>query len=29
MFSILSGFESDVIQIFCDLAETRRWFGLD
>ena len=29
MFSILSGFESDVIQIFRDLAEAHCWFGLD
>ena len=29
MFSILSDFESDVIQIFRDMAEARRWLGLD
>jgi hypothetical protein len=29
MFSILSNFESDVIQIFHEMAEARRWIGLD
>ena len=29
MFSGLSDFESDVIQIFRDMAEARRWLGLD
>ncbi len=29
MFSSLSDFESDVIQIFRDMAEARRWLGLD
>ncbi len=29
MFSLLSDFESDVIQIFQDMAEARRWLGLD
>ena len=29
MFSILSDFESDVIQKIRDMAETRRWFGFD
>ena len=29
MFSLLSDFESDVIQIFRDMAEARRWLGLD
>ncbi len=29
MFSLLSGFDSDVIQIFPDMAEARRWLGLD
>ncbi len=29
MFSSLSDFVSDVIQIFRDMAEARRWLGLD
>ncbi len=29
MFSGLSDFESDVIQIFRDMAEAHRWLGLD
>ena len=29
MFFSLSNFESDVIQIFRDIAEARRWLGLD
>ncbi len=29
MFSGLSDFDSDVIQLFRDMAETRRWLGLD
>jgi hypothetical protein len=29
MFSILSDFEPDVIQIFRDMAEARCWLGLD
>ncbi len=29
MFSILSNFESDTFQIFRDMAEARRWLGLD
>jgi len=29
MFSSFSAFESDVIQIFRDMAEAHRWLGLD
>ena len=29
VFSSLSDFESDVIQIFRDMVEARRWLGLD
>ncbi len=29
MFSLLSDFDSDVIQIFRDMAEARSWLGLD
>jgi hypothetical protein len=29
MHSLLSDFESDIIQIFRDMAEARRWLGLD
>ncbi len=29
MFSLFSDFESDVIQIFRDMAEARRWLRLD
>ena len=29
MYSLLSDFESDVIEIFSDMAEARHWLGLD
>ncbi len=29
MYSIIGDFDSDVIQVFRDMAEARRWLGLD
>ncbi len=29
MYSIIGDFDSDVIQVFRDISEARRWLGLD